>query len=67
MAPNKSGCPRRDTRQLNLNFFVNVSSDQGSKPTSHVPMDNGGEVGNAPLVLSIVVPDVRAGLGLQQS
>ena len=67
MAPNRSGRPRCDTRQLNLNFFVNVSSDQGSKPTSPVPMDDGGKVGNALFVLSIVVLDVRASLGLQQS
>ena len=64
MASNKSGCPRHDIRQFNLNFFVNIFSDQGSEPTSHVPMDDGGEVGNAPAVLSIVVPDVRAGLEL---
>ena len=67
MVPNKSRHPRCDTRQLNLNFFVNVSSDQGSEPTSSVPMDDGGKVGNAPLVLSTVVPDGRASLGLQQS
>ena len=47
-----------------LNFFVKVSSDQGSEPTSPVPMDDGGEVGNAPLILSTVVFDTRAGLGL---
>ena len=64
MAPNRSGRPRRDTRQLNLNFFVNVSSDQSFEPTSLVPMDDGGEVGNAPPVLSIVVPDIRVSLGL---
>ena len=50
MASNKSGHPRRDTRQFNLNFFVNVSSDQGSEPISPIPMDDGGKVGNAPLV-----------------
>ena len=67
MVPNRSGRPRCDTRQLNLNFFVNISSDQGSEPTSLVPMDNGGKVGNAPLVLSTVVLDGRTSLGLQQS
>ena len=30
-------------------------------------MDDGGEVGNAPSVLSTMVPGVRVGLGLQQS
>ena len=50
-------------RQLNLNFFVNISSDQGSEPTSPVPMDNGGKVQNAPLVLSTIVLDGKASLG----
>ena len=51
-------------RQLNLNFFVNVS-DQGPEPSSPTPMDN-AEVRNAtPDAVNSVVPNIRA--GLQQS
>ena len=59
----RSRRPRRDMRQLNLNFFVNVS-DQGPEPSSPTPMDD-GEVRNAAADVVSVVPNVRA--GLQQS
>ena len=60
----RSGRPRRDMRQLNLNFFVNVS-DEGPEPSSPTPMDD-REVRNAAAdAVNTVVPNVR--VGLQQS
>ena len=57
----RSGRPRRDMKQLNLNFFVNVF-DQGPERSSPTPMDN-REVRNAALdAVNSVVPNVRARL-----
>ena len=58
----RSRCSQPDMKQLNSSFFVNVSTDQGSERSSLIPMDNG-----VVDVVSSVVPNVRASLGLQQS
>ena len=69
MEPNlHTGRPGHDLSQLYLNLFVNFCTNQGSKPSSPILMDDREEVGNvAPNIVNNAMPYVRSSLGLNSN